>query len=347
MTIKEIKQLIQSPQYDFLRTDEHLRKKIILLTLGGSYAYGTNTETSDIDIRGCALHRRADLVGMSNFEQVINKETDTTIYSFNKLISLLCSCNPNTIELLGCKPEHYLYLDDLGRQLVDYQKMFLSKRAVNSFGGYANQQLRRLENAVAHDKMPQSQKEGHILKSMQGVINSFNDRYAQIGGDSIKLYTAKSSKEGLDTEIFADITLSHYPVRDFVDMTNDMTNVTRSYDKLNSRNNKKDNAHLNKHAMHLIRLYLTGIDILEKEEVITYREKEHDLLMDIRNGEFQNEDGTYRSEFFDMVNDFEKRFNYAKENTSLPNHPNMKVIEEFVMSVNIHALKSDVSFYEL
>ena len=347
MTIKEIKQLIQSPQYDFLRTDEHLRKKIILLTLGGSYAYGTNTETSDIDIRGCALHRRADLVSMSNFEQVINKETDTTIYSFNKLISLLCSCNPNTIELLGCKPEHYLYLDDLGRQLVDYQKMFLSKRAVNSFGGYANQQLRRLENAVAHDKMPQSQKEGHILKSMQGVINSFNDRYAQIGGDSIKLYTAKSSKEGLDTEIFADITLSHYPVRDFVDMTNDMTNVTRSYDKLNSRNNKKDNAHLNKHAMHLIRLYLTGIDILEKEEVITYREKEHDLLMDIRNGEFQNEDGTYRSEFFDMVNDFEKRFNYAKENTSLPNHPNMKVIEEFVMSVNIHALKSDVSFYEL
>ena len=39
-----------------------------------------------------------------------------------------------------------------------------------------------------------------------------------------------------------------------------------------------------------------------------------------------------------MVNEFEARLSYAKENTSLPEHPDMKRIEEFVMSVNRRAL---------
>lgn len=117
-------------------------------------------------------------------------------------------------------------------------------------------------------------------------------------------------------------------------LTNELSNILKTYDRLNHRNNKKDDAHLNKHAMHLIRLYLMCLDILEKEEIVTYRQDEHDLLMSIRNGEFMFEDGTYRPEFFEMVKDFEKRLDYAKENTSLPNHPNMKKIEEFVMSVN-------------
>ena len=86
--------------------------------------------------------------------------------------------------------------------------------------------------------------------------------------------------------------------------------------------------------MHLIRLYLMCIDILEKEEIVTYRGRDRDLLMSIRNGEFMLDDGTYRPEFFEMVNDLQKRVDYAKENTSLPDKPNMKEIEEFVMSVN-------------
>lgn len=105
MTIEQIKEMVAGSQYDFLRTNPHLTGRIIFLTLGGSHAYGTNVETSDVDIRGCALNSRSDLLGLSTFEQVVNTETDTTIYSFNKLISLLINCNPNTIELLGCKPE--------------------------------------------------------------------------------------------------------------------------------------------------------------------------------------------------------------------------------------------------
>ncbi len=62
------------------------------------------------------------------------------------------------------------------------------------------------------------------------------------------------------------------------------------------------------------------------------------MLMSIRYGEYQKEDGTYRSEFFEMVNDFENKLAYAKENTSLPEHPDMKKVEEFVMAVNRRAI---------
>ena len=41
MTLGQIKERLQSGEYDFLRTDEHLGHHIILLTLGGSHAYGT------------------------------------------------------------------------------------------------------------------------------------------------------------------------------------------------------------------------------------------------------------------------------------------------------------------
>ncbi len=50
-------------------------------------------------------------------------------------------------------------------------------------------------------------------------------------------------------------------------MMNDLVNVLSNYEKLNHRNHKKDDNHLNKHAMHLIRLYLMCLDILEKEDV--------------------------------------------------------------------------------
>ncbi len=49
-----------------LKTDPHLGKHIILLGLAGSYAYGTNQENSDIDVRGVTLNRKSDLIGMTS-----------------------------------------------------------------------------------------------------------------------------------------------------------------------------------------------------------------------------------------------------------------------------------------
>jgi len=332
--LSNIKDITKNKDYDFLRTDEHLKDKLIFLTFGGSHAYGTAMPDSDIDIRGCAFNSKADLIGMSNFEQIVETNTDTTIYSFNKLISLLLNTNPNTIEMLGCKPEHYLLFSPVAQEMIDNRKMFLSHRAAQSFGSYANQQLRRLQNAVARDSLTQAEKETHILNSVKSAMSSFNGRYESFNEGKICIYIDKSNKKDMDTEIFMDVVLKKYPLRDYRSLWSEMNEVIKAYGKLNHRNNKKDELHLNKHAMHLIRLYLMAIDIFEKEEIITYRSDDLDLLLSIRNGKYMNDDGTYKYEFFELVNDFEKRLAYAVSNSSLPAQPDYKMIEEFVISVN-------------
>ena len=331
----DFKAILNTPEYEFLKTNPHLGKNIILLGLGGSHAYGTNIEGSDIDIRGIALNSKEDILGTSNFEQVVNEATDTTIYSFRKIISLLTSCNPNTIEMLGLKPEHYLYLSPIGKELIDNRKLFLSKRAVQSFGGYAFSQLRRLDNKSART-LDQAEREQHILNSITSASYVWPEKYECFKtGEGVKLYLDDSDQEDMDKEIFMDISLTHYPLRDYKSMWSDMKNIVADYGKIGHRNkNAIERGKLGKHMMHLIRLYLMCIDILEKEEIITYREQDLEYLLSFRHGKYLDEDGHPIEGFYELVDHLEKRMNYAAENSSLPDKPDYTKINEFLMSVN-------------
>ena len=335
MTIEQIKTHIQTdPSYSFLKTNEHLGDNIILLGVGGSHAYGTNVLTSDVDIRGVATLRPVELLSNANFEQVCNSETDTTIYSLNKIVSLLCSCNPNTIELLGLKPEHYLYITDAGRMLLDSKWLFLSKLCMYSFGGYANAQLRRLSNRVV-GSLPQSKQEQHILNSIEHARFTFPEKYSFYSDDAIRLYLDESKSDDMDTEIFMDVHLTHYPLRDYKGMWAEMNNIVKDYGKLGHRNkNAIARDKVGKHMMHLVRLFLMCIDILEKHEIITYREAEHDLLMSIRNNEFLDGDGVPTAEFYTMVDSLEARMQEAVEKSTLPEKPDYKAINELLVKIN-------------
>ena len=342
MNILEIKSTISSPQYNFLKTNPNLGENIILLGLGGSHAYGMDKEGSDVDVRGIALNPKKEILLGTDFEQVVNTDTDTTIYSFNKMIQLLTSNNPNTIEILGCKPEHYLYLSDIGKELLEHRKMFLSKICIHTFGGYASSQLRRMENKAAR-LVGQAQNEAYILKSIENAKYDFKNRYYPHDDNEINLYTDTAIQEGYESEIFMDVNLKHYPLRDWTGMWNEMKAIVSSYNKIGKRNEKAmSHDKLGKHMAHLIRLYMMCIDILEKEEIITYRIDEHDLLMSIRNGEYLDNNRQPKVEFYDLLNEYEKRFEYAIKNTSLPDVPNHKQINEFKAYVNERIVRGKI-----
>lgn len=345
METKIIKEKLNSKDYDFLRTTEGLKDHIILLTTGGSVAYGTDTPESDLDIRGIALNSRKELLTMRYREKPYEDEkTDTIIYTLKQITRLLSNANPNVLEILGTKEEHLFVLTKEGQLLRENADLFLSKRVIYSFGGYAASQLRRLQNAMARDEdYSQREKEQHILNTLLHQMAGFEERYRKFAKDSIKLYLDKSDKDCFEEEIFIDISLSHYPLRDLKNMVSEMNNIIRDYDKLNSRNHKKDEAHLNKHAMHLVRLLIMGTEILEGKGINTYREHDREFLIKIRNGDFvirRNGVSDY-SLFFEIVDECEKRFQYAAANTSLPDIPDEDKIDELIAAINWSTLNKE------
>ena len=334
----DFKELMNTTEYDFLRTNERLGDRIMLLGLGGSFAYGTNNEGSDIDFRGVTLQLPSDLIGMTEFEQFEDDKTDTVIYGFNKLVKLLLECNPNTCEILGLDKDQYLIKSELGQELIDNSRLFLSKRAIKSFGGYADSQLRRLQNAIARDTLPQSDKERHILKSVTNALEDFNRRYTGKEKGNIRLYIDKADNPEFDTEIFVDADYKHFPLRDYTNQWGIMKNVIREYDKIGKRNKKKDDNHLNKHAMHLIRLFMMAIDILEKGEILTHRKEDLPTLLAIRRGDYMLSDGTFSPEFYELLEEYERRLDEAAAKTVLPDNPDMEKVEAFVERVNRFAV---------
>ena len=342
MNTTEMKKLISTPEYDFLRTNPHLGDKIILLGLGGSHAYGTNVEGSDVDIRGIALNNKKEVLLGKDFEQVIDTDTDTTVYSFAKIVKLLAEANPNTLEIIFQKPEHYLYLSELGKLLVDNRYIFLSKKCYYTFGGYARQQLRRLDNKAMRE-LPQGKQEIHILNSIKNAQYTFHEKYFDFEDDAIKLFVDASHREDFESEIFMDIHLTHYPLRDYKCMWTEMHNIVKEYGKLGKRaTNAILHNKVNKHAMHLVRLMKTCITILKTGDFCTFCEEDHDLLMDIRNGKYMGPDKQMTPEFFALVDRLEEEMNEAFEHTSLPDKPDTEKINELICYVNEKVIRNNI-----
>ena len=118
---------------------------------------------------------------------------------------------------------------------------------------------------------------------------------------------------------------------------------------LAARNRKRKNEKLSKHASHLIRLLRMGSEILETGEINTYRKDDRDLLLDIKNGKWFNEseDGvrSYDDAFWDLLNEEESRFKYAKANTSLPAKPNFKEAKDYVRNIHEVIVIGDIDAF--
>lgn len=314
-------EILNNKEYEFLKTIPN----IILLGYGGSHAYGTNIATSDIDIRGIYANPIEEVLGITpDSEQYVDENTDTTIYSLKKMLTLLSNCNPNTIELLGLKD--YLYVSSAGQLLLDNKDMFLSKKAIYTFGQYANSQLNRLINKSGRGKNEAVQNE---VRSMDKAIASFKGRYkAYTDTDSlIKAYEENN-------ELYLNMTLNSVPVSVMVQILNELTAIHKDYGK-SVRNNKAiEHNKLNKHMMHLLRLYMMGIDILNGE-IITYREKEHDLLMAIRNCKYLEADMmTPTKEFEEILEEYRRKFDEAARVTKLPDKPDFDKINKVAIQIN-------------
>lgn len=403
MTKQETKELLTSSEYNFLKENRYLGDNIILLALGGSRAYGTNLPESDIDVRGIAINPSKQIFGLEgDFEQVVETNTDTTIYSLNKMVKLLTNCNPNTIEILGCRPEDYLYITPYGQAILDNRKNFLSIRAIDTFGGYARAQYNRLEHALLGNGNNDEKKLSMLLHSLQCALDAFNIKHQNSKSNiTIKILSTEEYKEvirekyeksradigekfALDiagtlqnkeltdqertskiqslTDLYrndldrleddylyklddinnnvADMIVlsgefSEYPLGDIQTLLRDFHKIKSEYGNINKRNTKKDDIHMAKHMMHLLRLYKMGTKLNTDMEIQTHWDgKDQEMLMDVRLGKYMTGDGMkVKPEFYDILKEVQDEYDYSVKHTILPQEPNIEALNAMLQSI--------------
>ena len=321
MNIEVTKQL-EGKAYEFLKNEKVLGDRILYLVVSGSYGYGTQYEKSDIDLRGCTIEGKEVLFGLDNFEQYEDPSTDTVIFGLKKFIRLGLNANPLTLELLGIDEDCIYQMTPQGKLLRDNAELFLSQKVADTFGGYAMAQLRRLQNALAQNSTSLLLKEQHIAATLSRQIKQFNNDYTSFDQGNIAVYVDEKSQD-----LRMTIHLQDYPLRDFTSIYANMTNTIKSYDKLTHRNHKKEESKLYKHAMHLVRILITGTYILEGKGIRTRLVEHLPTLLSIRHGEFNWE------QIFKIVDSYEKHFHQAAQLTKLPDRPQQDKVQQLMEAI--------------
>lgn len=334
--MKKIQDLIIAPEYNFLRENDHLNEHIMFVTFGGSHAYGTPMEFSDVDIRGCSVGNRSDILGMSTFSQYVDKQTDTTVYSFFKMASKIVAGDIRTLELLGCEPEQYAMVSPLGQQFLDNQSLFITKRAASSYQGYMLALKEALNTAGSRINIGKQVYEKSLLAQCSNAVAKFN----RLHPETVKAYIDQSDKDKLCVETFLDIQIEHCPVRDFDSLLTATSHIVSSMEQAAAGRNYIDKYWISKKMAEILRALYTGCELLETGKLKVCRKEESELLLSVRNGELLSPKLVIKQEFNDILMPLQKRFDYAMENTALPAEPDMKQVDEFVMHINAQALNA-------
>lgn len=209
-----------------------------------------------------------------------------------------------------------------------------TRRIAYSYGGFANDQLRRLQMGLLRNgASPEAFKNKFEKRSLERAITGWGK------DDIFEISISKDTDEEGKHPLLISCSLNDYPVTSLKPLLKSLTTTIDQYEQPQHPKAQKDAAHINKHAMHIVRLYYTAFDVLEKGEIITRRDKEREELLAIRNGKYLREDGSYAPEFFEFVDALEKKFQDDVRKTSLPAKPDFGKIEELLVEINKEYLR--------
>lgn len=271
--------------------------KIIYKVISGSHSYGTNTPTSDVDVRGVFIPEDSYVFGIMRMDQkVLNDNEDTVLYDLRKYIKLLVDCNPNIIELLYVDKRHILEMTSLGAMLRDARSMFLSKRVYYTFGAYAHAQIKRMEGHIRWIQNPPDKPDPITFGAL------FKDGAHRFPDTQMERAYDAALKNYYNYETWR---VDRNPARAALENK-------FGYDV--------------KHAMHTFRLFSMGIEILQTGNLSVLRPN-IEFLRSILNGKFSYE------EIKELAKTFSSDLDAAFQNSSLPERVNFSKANELCVAI--------------
>jgi predicted nucleotidyltransferase len=312
-----------------MKEREIAEKNKILEIITGSFLYGTNTETSDKDYYGIFMPSIEYVLGFRRCEEVdfsimekdeSGKNTknalDRKFYEFRKFIKLAMECNPNIIEILFVNKENTIFINEIGKELVDMRHMFPYKGLKAKFLGYAFSQKHKMVIKKDHY---------FDLINARDYINKFDD-------DMYLMQLAVTSHPNFIKSTYDDKQNIKFVVIGDLNITPSKTIKSTKLildNRINAVGNREElllkYGFDTKFASHLIRLMLEGIELLQTGGLV-FPLKERQMILDIKNGKWEI------AKILNFSNELEKEIESLAINSKLPDKPNIDKLEEFTIN---------------
>ncbi|MBM7572318.1 DNA polymerase beta superfamily protein [Aquibacillus albus] len=300
---------------------EFLNNHSIYHIFTGSTAYGLANKESDID-------QKAFVILPANYLLTRNKEWETQTFhdpdiefhSLKKAINLLNGQNPTVLETLFVPDRFIIKQSSEGKKLREHRHLFLSQNCFYSFGGYAKDQLMRIKNGI--DKAEKKDKDIHLKHVLEQMLFQMKQKYPSLKSGIFQVkdvFRDDYEKQ----QVNFDIRFDNISLTEINGIVSELSTTYRNYNKKISHQSKKSEAKLFKHAMHLFRLLLMGIEVLKTGELNVYREKDRDFLLNIRNKKYEWD------ELFAMADDLFLQLEEAKRTSILPEKTDAEKIDQF------------------
>jgi predicted nucleotidyltransferase len=176
--------------------------------LTGSKAYGLNIETSDDDWRGFYIPPTHSFFSFVEPPEQLQttKDEDYSYWELRKFLKLILANNPNVLETLWSPVMIYpnTHTGDLIKHFIEtYRDSFISKRIINTYGGYATSQLKRGEEYVARGKTKDGWKHlMHLCRLLIQGTESLKTGTLQVNVGTYKERLLSIRHEQMSMEIF-------------------------------------------------------------------------------------------------------------------------------------------------
>ena len=332
---------------------------MIVKHLSGSHAYGMATPESDVDIRGVFL---ADPINIRTpffkvEECVIQDEEDTKFFEGTHFMKLLLQNNPNIVETLWMHDDDILFTDNKGvyQLFKKHRVAFLCSKVAFTYSGYAFAQLKRIKGHNKWINNPQSVEPPRQIDFITLIQNFTKDKVLKLnledyqvdhrlipyGNDIYGLmnyftghspfdykYKLNTTFEGSHTDLGAPIMVLKFNKEEYRLAKEKWKNYWEWKNNRNEKRSALEEAHGfdTKHAMHLVRLLRTGLEILQTGEVLVKRPDAEELLA-IRGGSM-----TY-DELIAYADSMDGQIKEWYKKTDLPKKPNVKLAANVLMEM--------------
>jgi predicted nucleotidyltransferase len=267
-----------------------LAYSVIYETVHGSHAYGLATEDSDLDLKGVMVGPRGWYLGYQAPPEQIELTKDHVLYDARKFFRLAAAANPTVIELLWTDPSDHRVVTAEGERLLEHRDDFLSRRAQDTFVGYALSQLKRIKGHRSWLLSPPKQEPKRRDYGLPETTLIAKD---QLRAAEVMIEQGKIEEVEL-TPNFIEIMQRERAYRQ----------ARREWENYQSwkRNRNPARAKLEaqfgydtKHAQHLVRMLRMGVEILRDGEVRVRRDDAEELHA-IRSGAWSYDELVERAE---------------------------------------------------